>query len=265
MSIRPLGLVFTEICFYPETSSYITYLNVEFYSDFSGLSLKLIFHLLRDFNFRYGNKALLMSADSNLENICEGYTYMLGHPEHILNKNNLDMFTKDSWQRKQVFIVVDEAHCVVKWGPDFRPAFNEIHKLKSVFPSGKILALTATATKKLTEELQKCLHMQEAKVIVITVDRPNIKLVVKQRLSSTGRKTVEQSFEAIFSPYIRDLKSKKETFAKTVIYSDLKWCGFGHELAVRKEVDGSDAEVSHLVKQYHKPCTTQVNQHTQVL
>ena len=87
--------------------------------------------------------------------------------------------------KEQVFNVMDESHCVVKWGPDFRPAFNEKHKLKSVFPSGKMLVLTATATKKLTEELQKCFHIREAKVIFITVNRPNIKLVVKQRLSST--------------------------------------------------------------------------------
>ena len=73
--------------------------------------------------------------------------------------------------------------------------------------------------------------------------------------------TVEQSFEAVFSPYIWNMKSKKEFFAN-VICSDLKWCGFGHVLDVRKEVDESDAVVSHLVKQYHKPCTTQVNQHS---
>ncbi len=187
------------------------------------------------------------------------YQFLLGHPEHLLCKPVLDILRGKCWQRKKVYVVVDEAHCVVQWGPDFRPTFQDIHKLRAVFPSARMLALTATATTTMQAEIQKCLGMKTAQVICTSIDRPNITLEVKCRLPSTGKTSVEERFHAIFHPLLQELKSSPETFPKTVVYTKLKWCGYGHELAVREETDGSPSRIQHLVAQFHKPCTSQVS------
>ena len=186
-------------------------------------------------------------------------TYLLGHPENLLRKEVTDVFSSDAWQQREVILVIDEAHCVVKWGPDFRKAYQGLHRFKAVFPGSRFLALTATATKALQKELASSLHIPDAKVVCTTIDRPNIKLIVQKRLPSTGHSTVEDSYNAIFSPLIHELKEKKELCPKTVVYTTLKWCGHGHEMAVRQEIDGSPSEVAELIAQFHKPCTTEAS------
>nr|XP_006814410.1 PREDICTED: ATP-dependent DNA helicase Q-like 1-like [Saccoglossus kowalevskii] len=61
---------------------------------------------------------------------CE-YLYILSHPEHIMTNKLFAVFRGDIWQHKVSHIVVDEAHCVVQWGSDFRP---EYRNLKDLWP-----------------------------------------------------------------------------------------------------------------------------------
>lgn len=60
------------------------------------------------------------------------------------------------------FIVIDEAHCISQWGYDFRPPYLEIYKLREIFPEAPMLALTATATEKVVEDIQEKLHFKES-------------------------------------------------------------------------------------------------------
>jgi len=66
--------------------------------------------------------------------------------------------------------VVDEAHCVVQWGKEFRPCFLQLKELKVVFANAPMLALTATASEDMRKSIGKKLDMKEQKVIAASPD-----------------------------------------------------------------------------------------------
>ncbi len=70
--------------------------------------------------------------------------------------------------------VVDEAHCISQWGYDFRPAYLKLGEIRRQLGSPQTLALTATATKTVREDILRSLELQDATKIVSTVDRPTI-------------------------------------------------------------------------------------------
>ena len=62
----------------------------------------------------------------------------------------------DNYQKRLVGLIIDEAHCVKKWGDDFRPEFKKLGELRSIVPQNmNIMALTATATDTLRLSVQK--------------------------------------------------------------------------------------------------------------
>ncbi|WP_338409225.1 ATP-dependent DNA helicase RecQ [uncultured Flavobacterium sp.] len=71
-------------------------------------------------------------------------------------------------------IAIDEAHCVSQWGHDFRPAYLKISKLKEDFPAIPFLALTASATAKVQDDLIKQLALQDPKIFKKSFERKNI-------------------------------------------------------------------------------------------
>lgn len=80
------------------------------------------------------------------------------------------------------FLVVDEAHCISQWGLDFRPDYLKIGKVKEQLKHPVTMALTATATKAVREEIKTSLQMNPANTeeLIHSVNRNEIKLVVKR-------------------------------------------------------------------------------------
>ena len=157
------------------------------------------------------------------------------------------------------FIFVDECHCCVQWSENFRPKYKDIDHLRSLFPSAKIIALTATASLKMQQEIQRVLNMKAPVIISAHSDRPNIKYSVCARPPHTGKgRGIEESFTSVFLPYVQELKSKRMNFPKTVVYCGLKWCGFGNELGVTILSDGQASRVDE-VAQFHAPLSSKVN------
>jgi len=74
--------------------------------------------------------------------------------------------------------VVDEAHCVSKWGPAFRPEYAELSQLKDMFPNARIAAFTATADDSTRKDIAKQLFDGKGESIVHGFDRPNLSLTV---------------------------------------------------------------------------------------
>ena len=78
------------------------------------------------------------------------------------------------------FITVDEAHCISQWGYDFRPSYLEIAKIRKLLPDVPVLALTATATPMVVNDIQERLSFKEKRVFKMSFERKNLAYVVRK-------------------------------------------------------------------------------------
>ncbi len=84
-------------------------------------------------------------------------------------------------------IAVDEAHCISEWGHDFRPDYRNLSQLKKIFPSVPLIALTATATLKVKDDIIKQLDIKKAKTFSSSFDRDNLMVSVVPKKQSFSR------------------------------------------------------------------------------
>lgn len=97
-------------------------------------------------------------------------------PERLSNQR----FMHQLRMIKISLIVVDEAHCISQWGYDFRPAYLRINELRKISPSAPVLALTATATPKVAEDIIDKLHMKNPQIFRMSFSRENLNYVVRK-------------------------------------------------------------------------------------
>jgi ATP-dependent DNA helicase RecQ len=110
------------------------------------------------------------------------------------------------------FIVVDEAHCISQWGYDFRPPYLEIHKLRNIFPDCPMMALTATATEKVVQDIQDRLHFKdEAQVFRKSFARPELAYNVLKTEDKWGQcKSLLDKVPGTALIYLRNRKGTME-------------------------------------------------------
>ncbi len=84
-------------------------------------------------------------------------------------------------------IAVDEAHCISQWGYDFRPSYLKIAELRDYFPTVNIIAVTASATKEVVEDIQQKLNFKNPGVFRQSFERENIRYIVQQEENKYDR------------------------------------------------------------------------------
>ena len=109
------------------------------------------------------------------------------------------------------FITVDEAHCISQWGYDFRPSYLQIADIREMKPGVPILALTATATPEVVEDIQEKLHFSEKNVFKMSFERKNLAYVVREAEDKQSEMIhILQSVGGSAIIYVRSRKRTKE-------------------------------------------------------
>jgi ATP-dependent DNA helicase RecQ len=98
------------------------------------------------------------------------YRLLYVAPERLM----LSGFLEDLKRWKVNLVAVDEAHCISEWGHDFRPEYRQLAELRTHLPEVPFMALTATATTRVREDIVKQLHLREPQVFVASFNRPNL-------------------------------------------------------------------------------------------
>ncbi|MEA3188115.1 MAG: ATP-dependent helicase RecQ [Chthoniobacter sp.] len=91
-------------------------------------------------------------------------------PERLM----LEGFLENVKRWKVSLLAIDEAHCISEWGHDFRPEYRQLATLRDHFPHAPVMALTATATGRVREDIVKHLRLREPQIYVASFNRPNL-------------------------------------------------------------------------------------------
>lgn len=114
---------------------------------------------------------------TQLENCVYGnYKFLYVSPERLHSPD----FLRCVKAMRVNLIAVDEAHCISQWGYDFRPSYVHIAELRDVVPEVPILALTATATEDVVEDIQIKLGFRERNVLKKSFYRENLRYLVRE-------------------------------------------------------------------------------------
>ena len=104
-------------------------------------------------------------------------------PERLMSGDFLS--TVRSWN--VTALAVDEAHCISEWGHDFRPEYRRLRELREALPGVPVIALTATATPRVREDIVTQLALQDAAVFVASFNRPNLNYLVEPKQDAAAR------------------------------------------------------------------------------
>ena len=111
-------------------------------------------------------------------------------PERILTLNFMTMLDEVQQRWGLSLLAVDEAHCVSEWGHDFRPEYRQLGMLRDRYPSTPMLALTATATERVRQDILRQLKLSDPHIYIGSFNRPNLSYEVRQKNKESYRELV---------------------------------------------------------------------------
>lgn len=143
-----------------------------------------------------------------LENtVFEAYKFLYVSPERLASP----LFLEKIQQTKVCMIAVDESHCISQWGYDFRPSYLKIAAIREVLPDAPILALTATATPEVVDDIQEKLHFRAKNVFRKSFLRDNLAYVVRTTENKDEQLlNILQKVDGTSVVYVRNRKKTKE-------------------------------------------------------
>ena len=109
-------------------------------------------------------------------------------PESLTKDENVEFFRDINIS----FYAIDEAHCISEWGHDFRPEYRRIRTIiDTIGKKVPVIALTATATPKVQNDIQKNLNMEKAKVFISSFNRPNLYYEIREKTDHIDKDIVK--------------------------------------------------------------------------
>ncbi|HTI58046.1 ATP-dependent DNA helicase RecQ [Mucilaginibacter sp.] len=143
-----------------------------------------------------------------------GFKFLYLSPERLLSE-----LVRERIKYMNVnLIAVDEAHCISQWGYDFRPPYLHVAELRELHPDAPVLALTATATAEVREDIQQKLLFEEQNIFQQSFERRNISYVV-QNEENKLRKLLDIP-RGVKGSGIVYVRSRKETEEIAKFYSE---------------------------------------------
>ena len=110
-------------------------------------------------------------ARARLRGLHEGrFRLLYAAPERLM----LDDWKENLRAWNVSAIAIDEAHCISEWGHDFRPEYRQLAELRDLLPQAPLMALTATATNRVRQDIMTHLRLQDPEVHVASFNRPNL-------------------------------------------------------------------------------------------
>lgn len=143
-----------------------------------------------------------------LENCILGSTKVLYvSPERITS----ELFKTKLRHMKVSFITVDEAHCISQWGYDFRPSYLHIADIRQIKPEAPLLALTATATRQVADDIQEKLKFKDGNMFRMSFERKNLAYIVRHATDKRGEMLhILRSVRGSAIVYVRSRKRASE-------------------------------------------------------
>lgn len=124
------------------------------------------------------------NIDITLDNCVYGdIKFLYVSPERIAG----EVFTVRLARMNVNLIAVDEAHCISQWGYDFRPAYLRIARMRELLPDAPVLALTASATEHVAQDIMDKLRFREPNVVRSDYSRPNLSFSVRRTDDRKGQ------------------------------------------------------------------------------
>lgn len=165
---------------------------------------------------RLGIKATAVYSGMNrheiitqLENCIFGnYKFLYVSPERL----STEIFRSKLQAMNVCLLVVDESHCISQWGYDFRPSYLKVADIRELIPDVPVLALTATATTEVVDDIQDKLNFRHSNVFKKSFSRPNLSYSVRQTDNKLGVLiNILQKIQGTAIVYVRSRKHTKET------------------------------------------------------
>jgi ATP-dependent DNA helicase RecQ len=154
-------------------------------------------------------------VDIALDNCVYGYTkFLYLSPERLASELVRERI---KYMNVNLF-AVDEAHCISQWGYDFRPSYLHIADLRQLHPAVPVLALTATATAEVRQDIQQKLLFKQPDIYQKSFERKNIRYVV-QNTENKSRKLLDIA-NGIKGSGIVYVRSRKEAFEVARFYNE---------------------------------------------
>jgi len=127
------------------------------------------------------NKTEVKQVKADIENGVTKLLYVA--PESLTKEDHVDFLKRQTIS----FLAIDEAHCISEWGHDFRPEYRNLrHIIKRIGDNIPIIALTATATPKVQEDILKNLGVPDANTFKASFNRPNLYYEVRPKTKNVN-------------------------------------------------------------------------------